>query len=238
MLRLISALTATAAFASKDDPKWAINQGQQFLVDEEITLVRKAVNDPKLFTEEKHELLQKWVDGKRANLRKGYRTIEELGEAQEYFADKVRHYEATSEKVRKQIEENRVKLNKTNDFYSQEEARIAQLSNSNEQDAWQLYATMVARNNQKRRSLRKLARISCEIGGKGWNDECDTLNAFYMKQKDDIKQLVMNSEAMIADYNYALKSDSYLGIIRKQTESLIAENNNKSIKLQNKIHET
>ena len=45
--------------------------------------------------------------------------------------------------------------------------------------AWAEYQWVADNQGKKSESLRKLARVSCELGGRNWTPACDRLLAFY-----------------------------------------------------------
>lgn len=136
---------------------------------------------------------------------------------------------------RKQVIALRTTNKWSDDYYSQQLANVARDAAKVENDGEALYTNMVARNNQKKASLRKLYRVSCEMGGEGWNLECDNLNSFYRNQDAEIRDINLNYEAMFEDYRWATKSDAYIASIKKQTDSRVAASESYSKQRQESI---
>jgi len=91
-----------------------------------------------------------------------------------------------------------------------------------------MYANMVLRNTQKRDSLRKLARVSCEMSENGWSKRCDDLFAFYRTRDSSISDIEMNFEAMINDHRWAIKSDAQMAQIKAASDARVAKQNRSS----------
>jgi len=103
-------------------------------------------------------MLEEWSTEKYAKLTKGRRSAAELVEARAYFDYmKMRNKLILDSRVIATAEER-----------STSDATI---------DA--IYDAMVLRTNLKGESLLKLARVTCEMGGLGWNTECDDILIFY-----------------------------------------------------------
>ena len=90
---------------------------------------------------------------------------------------------------KKQVIMNRTNFEWDDITYSEHLARATLSGVNAEKGAWAQFETMENRNNQKRRSLRKLARVGCDMGGKAWTPQCDALNAFYAEQDGEIKDI-------------------------------------------------
>ena len=103
-------------------------------------------------------MLEEWSTKKYAKLTKGRRSAAELVEARAYFDYmKMRNKLILDSRIIATAEER-----------STSDATI---------DA--MYDAMVLRTTLKGESLRKLARVMCEMGGLGWNTECDAILNFY-----------------------------------------------------------
>jgi len=137
-------------------------------------------------------------------------------------AENVRKNKEITELNKKQVIMNRTNFEWDDITYSEHLARATLSGVNAEKGAWVQFQTMENRNNQKRRSLRKLARVGCDMGGKAWTPQCDALNAFYAEQDGEIKDIKINYEAMFEDYRWALKSKAYMASVHKETFDRIA----------------
>lgn len=161
--------------------------GDYILSDAEVKAVKNALNR-KMYPSDKKKLLNKWHYVKKGRLRNGLKSEAELPAVRAFFEKQVADHEANLDLNIDQLDYQAIEIQKK----------------AFAEQTWDDYNWFLNKNSQKMTALKKLARVSCNLGGRNWSRSCDDLLSFYDIRDAKILKLRENQESVFRDLKWAM----------------------------------